>query len=404
MAIGFDKGKTNLLKLTFQIAVPKGIGGGGGGEGDGGGGGGDQSSFVLTIESPSLYSAINMANTTVSRQLNLSHAKVVIFSRELAEAGIDKYIHAMMRGREFRPNMSVLVARTSAENFIRDVQPKLEANPAKYYELILNSYNYTSFIANTQMINFYNHATGLYENPVAILADINTFKSSEDMNLKGSTNREKGENVVEEGDFKAGGITKYADLKAEYMGLGVFDGSKMVGELDGEETGYYLMATGEYHYAYWTLPDPKVKGSYVILNIKQSRSPKRSVQMVNGKPVINLKVRLEGDILNIQSGTNYEDPKQLPELEKYAENFLKEGMLKMLHKTSGQYHSDICGFGAEMKRKFLTLKEWEDFYWLSRYKDSSFNVEVDFKVRRPGLIIRTVPFNSSTEKVEVEKQ
>lgn len=110
------------------------------------------------------------------------------------------------------------------------------------------------------------------------------------------------------------------------MGLAVFNGSKMVGEFDGEETQLQLMLEGDFGYSYVTIPDPLVEDYVVLLNIKQNRNPNRSVEIVNGKPNIKVKVFLEADILSIQSGINYESLEMVNILETYAEDFSRKGL------------------------------------------------------------------------------
>ncbi|MFZ5988573.1 MAG: Ger(x)C family spore germination protein [Bacillota bacterium] len=390
IALGFEKGKTNTLRITLQLAVPTAIGGGGG-EGGGGGGGGEKSVTITTVETPTIYSGLNMLNTFISKQINLSHAKALVFSRELAEEGIEKYIHALIRGREFRPNAYILVSRGSAEEFIRAVKPQLEANPAKYYELMLSAYRYTGFTADTQLVNFYHKMESTAIQPIAVLTGLSKFETSEDFSVDDSTFREKGRAQPFEGDFKAGDMTKVGDLESEFMGLAVFDGSKMVGELDGEETTYHLMVEGKYGYSFVTIPDPKSRGEFVLLSIKQSRSPEKKVKMVGGKPNIDVKLSLEADILSIQSGINYESSENIDTLEKASEDFIKEGVVRYLNRTAKTFGTDVCGFGMVMKGKFLTWDQWIDFGWHKKYRDSTFDVNVDLKIRRPGLIIRTIP-------------
>ena len=100
IAVGFDKGEGKFLRMSLQIVVPTKIAGGG--EGGGGEGGGKESVSIMTVETPTIYSGLNMVNTYVSKQINLSHVKAIIFSEELAREGIEKYINAITRGREFR--------------------------------------------------------------------------------------------------------------------------------------------------------------------------------------------------------------------------------------------------------------------------------------------------------------
>lgn len=391
IALGFDKGVTNELRMTLQLAIPIAIGGGEGG----GGGEGEKSVSVVTVDTPTVYSGLNMLNTFVSKQINLSHVKAVIFSQELAKEGIIRYLHAMVRNREFRPSMKIIVSRDPAEEFINAVKPRLETNPAKYYELLLEAYRYTGFTAESEMIDFYIKSKSTAIQPIAVLAGVNKFESTDDFNLNGSTYMEKGRELPLEGDFRAGELTKTGDLRVDVMGLAVFDGGKMVGELDGEETNYHLMINGKFISSFFTMPDPIEKDRFVVLNLKRSRNTEQSVDIIDGKPKLNVKVRLEADILSIQSGINYEAIDNLNKLEHATEEFLKKGMIRYLQKNCKEFGTDTNGFGLKMKGKFLTWKEWDQFDWLSKYKDSTFDVTVDVKIRRPGLIMKSVPETKS---------
>jgi spore germination protein KC len=390
VAMGFDKGDTNALRITCKMAKPKE------GEGGGGGGGGDKEPVsTITVEAPTIYSGLNMINSSVSKQINLSHNKALVFSKELAEAGIEPYLNAIMRGREFRPNMPVVVSRGKAGDYLNSVKPELVMNYSKYFEMAYRSYTYTGFFTNTQFHYFYNNAKSLYKQPVAILVGVNRYETVDDFDKNHSTNGSKGRDEILEGDFMAGDVTKISENKGEAMGLAVFDGAKMVGELDGEEASCHAMVSGEFNIAYATFPDPKVADKYVVFQIRESRSPEHKVSIVDGKPQISVKVILEGDFQSIQSDVNYEDGENLKLIEKAVEDHLKNSITAYLNKTAKEFHSDICGFGADIAKKFPTLDDLIKFNWKSKYRYASFNVEVDFKARRPGLMLRTMPYVSS---------
>ncbi|AEV68107.1 Ger(x)C family spore germination protein [Acetivibrio clariflavus] len=386
IALGFDKGSTNELRMTMQIAVPTNIAGGE----SGGGGDGESSSTVIAVETPSIYSGLNMLNSFISKQINLSHIKVIVFSQEIAQEGISKYLHAMIRNREFRPNVSIIVSRCSAEEFIDAVKPKLETNPAKYYELLLDAYRYTGFTTDTQLIDFYNKSERSSIQPVAVLADVSKYKSSDEFDLSSSTYKEKGRSFPLEGDFKAGDLPKLGGLNIEIMGLAIFDGGKMVGELDGEETSYNLMVEGKFNSMYFTMPDPIKKDDLVVLQLRRSRLTEKKVEMIGDKPKLIVKVHLEGDILSVQSGINYESGENVKLLQSATEAYIKDGIIKYLDKSTKVFKTDTNGFGNKVKGKFLTWQEWQEFDWLSKYKEATYDVEVDVAIRRPGLIVRTV--------------
>ncbi|RCX19428.1 spore germination protein KC [Anaerobacterium chartisolvens] len=395
VAIGLDTGKTNKLMMTLQLVVPPKIKGGDGG----GGGDAEEGSQIITLEAPTIYSGLNMANNFISRQINLSHTKVLVFSEEFARNGIADLVIALPKGREFRPTVNILVAKGTAVDYIKSVKPELEGNPAKYYELNNISHLHTGFTADTMFHNFYIQSKSLSIQPVATLAGVSKYKSPEDLSLADSTYKDKGRPAPLEGDFKAGSLPKSGSVQSEIMGLAVFDRGKMVGELDGEQTMGYLMVRGKFNKAYVTMPDPIEKERFVILNIRQARKPNKNIKMVNDKPVIDIRIMLEGDITVIQSGINYESPEKMSILERGYEEFIKKGVSDFLVMTSKDFQSDICGLGSGMKKKFLTWDQWKDFKWLSRYKEATFNVSVDVKIRRPGLTIRSSPITSTEGEI-----
>lgn len=391
MAIGLDKGDSGFIKMTLQIAIPKNISGGG----EKGGGGGGEASLPTTIETHSLPVGLNVINTYLSRQLSLSDAKAIVFSEELAKEGIGQYLHSIARNREFRPNMYVVVSKTSAEDYIKGVVPKLEANPSKYYELNLTSYKYNGITPGTTMHNFYFDSESLSIQPVAILASINKFAPDKEMNLQASTYKEKNKPYPFMQDFTAGNIPRKSEFGPEIMGSAVFSSDKMVGELDGEETAYYLMLIGRYNYANWSFTDPKHLNSFISLNIKQNRKPSIKVKLADGKPIIDINLDLEADILSIQSGENYELPGRIGEVESYVSGVIKKDLMLTLNKCTKQFKTDIFGFGKKAKYLVWTWDQWEKMNWHSIFPYSKFNPEISLKIRRPGLIIRTVVPNSS---------
>lgn len=392
IALGIDKGKTNELKLTIQFASTKG--GGMGGSEEGGDKGGNEL-VVTTLEAPSVFSGLNMMNSYISKQINMSHAKVIVFSEELAKEGIYKYISGFLRSREFRGNMYLAISRTSAEDYIRSAKPKVQANSARMFDAFFRTYQFTGFSTDSLLSDVYTDQLAMDIQAVASLVGVGNYKDSKEFDPKKSTYMDKGRVQALEGDFKAGDLPKTYEVNAELMGLGVFNGGKMVGELDGHEAMMYLMLTGKYKQSYLSLPDPENSDRFVVLSVKQSRMPENRVDISGNKPVLHSKVRLEADIIAIHSGFNYEIPQNTPILEAAAENMIKKEMLGFMNKITKEYNSDICGFGKEAKKKFLTYKDWDDYNWLSRYKDAEFTIDVDLKIRRPGLVVRTIEAESA---------
>lgn len=390
VAVGFDKGQNNYLKMTLQFAIPSKISSGGG---EGGGGKGEGSS-ITTVETPTIYAGLNMINTYISKEVDFTHCKTVVFSKELAQEGIHKYIHAMVRGREFRGSMYVAVSRDSAEEYILNVKPTLEVNPAKHYEMNFESFEYTGFAGDTTLLNFYLLEECSCRQAYATLVGVSKYEKSGEFSSEDSTYKSKGHDLPLEGDFLAGSIPKVYEVKSEVMGIAGFDGGTLVAEFDGQEALFHSMLYGTYGYSYISIPDPKEPNKFVILNMKQSRMPTHSVEMINDEPLCSAKVQLEADIVSIQSGFNYESTENINLLESAAEKFIEEGMLRFLKKTAA-VHLDLCGFGRALKGKYLLWDDWTQVKWLTKYADAKFQIDVNLKIRRTGLMVRTAPAKSS---------
>lgn len=383
MAMGLDVGEANELRLTLQLASPLSIGAGGGGESSGNGGGGEPTS-IITVDTPSIYSGLNLINNIISKEITMSHAQVVVISRRLAEKGFIEYLHAIRRGREFRPDIFFLISNDPPDKYLKNIKPTLESSPAKYYELVLGK-NFTSFYPSTRISEFYNKDVSDRIQPTAILTGLSKYSSTDE--LKDAKKTSKNDEIGLEGEYEAGDIPIVADQKNQVMGSAVFKSGKMVGTLNGKESEYLQMVTGDFRFSYVTILDPYNKGSIIVLEIFKRKKPVMQVELVNGQAKARISIDLEGDFTSIQSGWNYENQTQI--IEHKVEETLEKEVLAFLKKTRDEFDSDICGIGYYMMRKFLVWDKWKQFNWFEQYKNTEFEVDVNFQMRRTGLIIRT---------------
>ncbi len=384
MAMGLDIGEANKLRLTLQLAAPLSIGAGGGGNG-GEKGGGRESSSIITVDTPSIYSGLNLINNIISKEITMSHAQVVVISRRLAEEGISKYLHAIQRGREFRPDIFIMVSNNPPDEYLRNVKPTLESSPEKYYELMLGK-NFTSFYPNTRIHEFYYKNESSAVQPVAILTGLSKY-SSIDQLMDPGKDKNNGE-IRLEGEYEAGDIPIVADQKNEVMGAAVFKKGMMVGTLNGKESECQQMVTGNFKYSYITIPDPYDKNLIIVLDILQRKRPVIKADLVNGQAKVHISIDLEGDFTSIQSGRNYEDQPQI--IEQAVEEMQKKAVMALMERTRDEFDSDICGIGRHVIRKFPTWDKWEQYGWFDQYKNVHFEVDVNMQIRRTGQMIKTI--------------
>lgn len=385
LLLGIDHGAQNLLRVTYLIAIPKDIAGGGQDAGGGGGGGNGKGSLVTTIEAPSIYASMNMVNTYVGRKISLMHAKGLIFSETMAKDGfMAKFIPAITQFREVRNTMFLAISKEKPEEILEKMKPVIEPNPAKYIELLASTQNFTGFIPNVQLQEFYNELKVEGIDPVSILV----AKSQEKLPSKS-----KGQYQTE-GSYVAGELLKKGGVPVEAMGAAAFREGRMVGELNGDETTIQAMFRGKFQRGIFSFRDPIEKGNIIAMEVSQAKHPQIKIQLTGQGAVVDAKLNLEGNVLGNTSLIDYGLPENRAILEKAFAQFIKKEADALVKRSQLEFRSDILGFGIKARRLALTQKEWWALNWDSLFENATVNVEVNYKVRRTGALLRIMPVAS----------
>jgi len=397
LAVGIDKGVSNIIRVTVQYATYKdgggGSGGGGGGE-SGGGGGGEESgevngTVVSTVEASSLLEGISMLNLSSNRQISLYHTKMLVFAEDYAREGVIRYVEPLARYREVRESMRVVVCKGSAEEFIKKSSDFIGANAAKGMEMSFYQSQNTGYFPDVFFHDFYSSLISPYGQCTAIYAGVNEFKQLD------SQEKEKPE-LYTDVDLEPSQIPRKGGSKSEFFGTAVFDGDKMVGYLLQNETRFYLIAIGKFKWGVFTFEDKRSPGDVYILEITSSKRPETKVRFEEGMPVIDLKISLEAELISNQSRIGYEALDNLAEMEIEVKKYFRDGIKRTIEKTQQEWNSDIFFFGKKAAAQFRTIQDMEDYNWLKHYQDAEVHVDVDVKVRRSGFLYKTMPIQSTS--------
>jgi len=378
LAMGFDKGKNENVRVTFQIANPKVIAGAAGG---GGGGGGDQEKPYLftTMDAPLPVAAFHLLNVVRSRDISLLHNKIFIFSEEAAREGLARYMQPLNRFRETRGTAFVFVCRGTARDFMERDKLELEVSPAKHYEIVASLTRLHGLGPTAHFTDFYESTKTHSKEPVVPLVGINE---------KGLGAPAKSQ-VDSLGDYLAGDLPA-SGVTAQFLGTAVFSGDKMVGELTGDESRYLLMLKGEMQQSFMVIDDPKRPGHVIGLTLRQARRPVIKTSASGEAPVIDVELFQEPSLVGVPSGINYEDLKLKKVLEKEIARLITEKCQELVSRSQDEFRIDSFGFGQYAKRKYLTVGEWDKYNWHDKYPDAQVNIKVNVKIRRTGLQLKTV--------------
>ncbi len=387
--VGIDKGVENKIRMTVQFPTYKG-GGSGGSPGAGGGGGGKEEkesgqvdgTIVTTVECSTVLEGINLLSTSTTRHISLVHCKGIIFSEELAYQGINYYMSDFARFRETRRIASIGVCRGKAEDYIMENKTPIGENISKSIELAFAQSESSGLFP--KVTRFYKDTISPYSQPYALYVGLNNFK-----NLKKEINGEPPLKTEEQ--FYPGEVPKKGDIKQEMVGTAVFNGDKLAGTLNADETRYFMMVINQFKHGILTVEDKKYPGMAIPFDLRPGRKPDIKVRFDKSTPVIDIKLNIEADIVGIQSGMHYESIDKINELNELLKGSIKDGVTKTIEKVQKQMGTDIFGFGYYAAGKFLTIDDFEKYNWLSHFIDAKININVNTNIRRTGLMAESMP-------------
>lgn len=414
IAIGFDKAADGEnYNITLQFAKPTQISGG---DSESGGSASPQIVEDITVEAPTLYSAVNLADSIVSKHFFLSHVNLIVFSGEVAREGVGDIMETLSRSYDIRPNVYMAVAMEGARKYLSEVKPVLEVNPAKYYQLTYEA-NGAGGLPKSIIEEFYFMENLPDIDSVVPLAGVmkvsneegssdssseeGSSESSSESQSEGSSEGGSSENEQSSGqnllqpkapvnnsgfefkvkNYTAGEVAIDETNKSEAIGMAVFKEDKMVGTFGGIECELYNIMSGAHRDLFITLEG--MTGKPVTVFLRDEKTPKINVDIENKKADINL--YLEADLYSLPVDETIED--NIDQFERKAEESIKNACEKLINTAFTEYDADILGLTRKAKRKFLTYNDFTKSGIRDEIGSYDISVNVDFSVRRTGLII-----------------
>lgn len=370
-AIGFDISENDIMTLTFQFAKLIST--------DQSGSSQPQSSELVTIDCSSFDSGLAIVNSYISKKVSLSHCKIIIFSEAFAVNGISKELNTLAANTEVRPDCNVFISKCLAKDLLENSIPTLTNLTPRFFEILVNSKEYTGFSDNTPLWKFYINLKSDNIDATTVLCGLN------DTYLNSSNNSNLMEKDV---NYKAGEAPLTGKTLSENMGLAVFSQDRLIGELSGIECIAYLILSNSLETCNISIPDPFTNNSTLNIKLELRKRTNNDVNLVNNSPYIYSKVYLRGYItsMNLNSDTSKVD--HINTIEKYAESYIQSILSQFLYKTSKEFGADIVGFGKKVVPKYLKLSDWKSINWNSLYKNSFFNVDVDVLIQASSLSIK----------------
>lgn len=367
--------------------------------------------IINTILAASIPNAISIMNAYLGKQLNLSHCKVVAFSKDYASRGISNDISYLTHNIQIRPTTNIVVSDNEAVEYLRNSVSSLEQVLTKYYSIFPTSSEYTGYTSNVPLGLFYENLLDPNSGAVAILgsqvhsssqnnnnsqetgdSSSSDSQDSKEKNMElesnNDTNSNKDSNKVDKKSmsdsiennsnyqsFDPKAVIIEGDHGTENIGLSVFKDDRYVGNLSTIETLCYSLLKNEVSNFLITIDSPFNENEKLDIYAESLSEATINIDLYDDHPKINIQMNLSADVLNILNLENisYDDALNITnqELKKY----LIQQFNDYLYKTSKEYDSDINCFFKIARKKFLTIDDLNNYNWSEKYKNAEFNIE-----------------------------
>jgi spore germination protein KC len=369
MALGIDKAKNNEgYTLTFEIVNPANVSSSitGGGQG--------APVAVYKSTGKTLFDATRKASKEISRKVYFAHTNAVVISEEVAKKGVSDILDIMDRDPGFRTTTQVFIARNASAEKVVSTLTALDKIPV--YKLV------KSMDVTEQLLG---------ENTKVTVEDLinNIVNSGKEPFVNGVLLTGKQSMGRKMSNIAA----DKPDVIIKFDSMGIFKGPKLIGWIDGPNARGLI----------WVLN--KVKSTDVFVDwqgkkeaigmIVRRSNVKILPSIRNGKPFIQVAIKAEGDLEEVNSSVDITDPVVIKKLEDMFSKEIKKEVSESI-KTVQAKKSDVFGFGETIHRAYP--KTWKKLKsnWNGEFSSMDFSVKADLYLRRHG--IRNKSFLSNINK------
>lgn len=438
VGIGIDKNTENdyKMKVSFQFVQLYALGESGSTE--------PPPTFIDSVTSNSINSAINQMNAYIGKEINLSHCDIIVFSSDFAKDGISTEIYSLVNNEDIRPSANLVISRSTSSSYLESVKPNIEKLVTKYYDTFPITSAFTGYTQDITIGKFYNRlVSDCWDNTVALGEVFSSEDSSssenensesqsgssgsqsENTNEQNGSSGSQGENTNEQngssgsqgensnnqqtsneqpnsGNTMSGQTSNLLRVTGkrgtQNVGVAVFKDDILIGQLSELETICHLLILNEVTSSMISVPnigtneisnnntDINTDANIIDLSISPRTKPKISIDISGTNPTIEIDLFLDANILTVDQSSDYVNSKNLNEISSATEKFIEENMNMYLNKVSKELKVDVDGFARYAIRKFLTESDWYSYDWQSKYENAKFIVNSNVNVTSSLLL------------------
>jgi spore germination protein KC len=348
--IAFDKGENGKIEITVQIVNPEAI------KASEAGGGNVKKLFSnVGSTGETVFDAARNLTAKINKKVYFGQVQLMVISEEFARDGIIKIFDLFERDTEARRRADLIIAKGMEAKTVLKSESLMSRLPATHETEELESSGYSGKTLKVTLIDALK-VLNKKEYSFVLPTIYNSTKS---------------------------GIAFQEDLLTE--GSAVIKKDKLVGFLDPLQTRGYLLSGDKIESTIINIPSPLNSKKTISIEIVRTKG-KITSKIMNGKPVLSIEVSSEGNIGEQQEKEDLTKPDMIKTMEDAVQREMKDEIDNAVKITQKEYKSDIFGFIDEIYKNYYS--DWvKSFHnWSNIYSQIPIKIEVNFKIRRSGLI------------------
>ncbi|KJD47599.1 Ger(x)C family spore germination protein [Paenibacillus terrae] len=364
MGTGLDK-EGDQYRVTMQIALPGQLGSSGS-TGGGGGTRGTKSYYLESKIGPSFRGASTEEQRGVSRTLNYSHRRVLLFGEALAREGISKMMDVLARIPQNRLSSLVVITKGSALEVLQADAP-IEQYPAE----MVRELNY-SYMKKPRSIKLLMNS--ILMDGIDPVVPVMSLVKNGPANIK----------------------DKKTNIQVD--GLAVFRKDRVTGIIDNHLSRFLLLGMEQAKDTEIFIPPPKGAGYISVHLIENNVHIKPHIQGDDIRMTIRL--NCNGNVREDETTFDISNEENLKWLEQQVAEEIKKELGEAVRVIQQKYHSDILGFG----RAIIMSRpdEWKRIKprWEQLYPKVEVTINPIVHIENIGAV--TKPFGIKKEDIQNE--
>lgn len=371
LAAGVDEAREEgKIQLTVLIAKPFAIGAGVGTHGTTE----EKPFWVVSTTGYTVFEAVRNLLSQSPRRPFWAHNRFIVVGEEFARKGIGDVLDWFDRNGESRRRAWIVAAKGAKASDLLQTEFELERMPPEGAMGLLQAARTGLSTVGEEMLNdFLQKLEGEGIDPIATRAEI--VPRPQEFDIRGELKREK-----------IGGALRLT-------GAAVFKDDRLVGWLNKPETRGFNWIMGKVRSGIIVIEKPGEEGRFIGLEILRAKGGFKP-EVKDGRVTVTVKVEAEANVGDVQGFVDFiKSPELWASMERRMATVIENEVLAAVAKAQ-EFGSDIFGFGAELNRR--DPKKWADEFrdrWDEEFRDIDVQVEVEARLRKSGLMIRSTKIN-----------